>query len=127
MRVLVLALLFAGLVLPAIGCGPSKEFDGPTVASFTGKVVSNGKQISIPPGESLKLQLRHETSRYFGIDIKPDGTFEIGWMPIGRYTVLAERSKPGQKGPPAKSSVPGSFLVSEGKTEYVIDMGKAWK
>jgi hypothetical protein len=127
MRVFVLVLLFAGLVLPAIGCKPGKEFDGPTVDHFTGKVVSNGKPISIPPGEKLKLQLRHESSHYYGIDINPDGTFEIGWMPIGKYTVLAERFKPGQKGPPAKLAVPGSFFVSEGQTEYTIDMGKAWK
>ncbi len=127
MRLLVCALLLAGFVLPAIGCGHGKEFDGPTVPHFTGKVVSNGKQITVPEGEHLVLQLRHESHHNYGIEIHPDGTFEIGWMPIGRYTVIAERSKPNQKGPAAKLGVPGSFIVTDGKTEYTIDLGKAWK
>ncbi len=127
MRVRYWAVVLAGLCLTALGCN-SKEYSGPTVDKFTGVVTSNGKPISIPPGTHFQIRLRHESGQSFGIPINTDGTFEIGWMPLGHYEILTESTKEGQRGGMGKARVPGPGLqVTAGKTEYTIDLGKNFK
>jgi len=115
------------LALAVVACSSSRPFPGPTVDAFTGRVTHNGQPVSFPPGEDVSLTLFHEKGQSFGIPLQPDGSFKIGWMPIGKYTVLFNRAPRGGKGPPGKSNVPGGLTIEEGKTEYTIELGKDWK
>lgn len=78
--------LLVALVSSA-GCGPKtgqsryKE----TTSAFVGAVVQNGKSISLPDGSRLDL-VHDKTYSKFGIPLKQDGTFTIGWMPTGKYS-----------------------------------------
>jgi hypothetical protein len=127
MRLRACALLLAVLVLPATGCGKDKEFDCPVVEKFVGKVTKDGEPFTFPASEQLVIEAKHESRLTFGIPINPDGTFEIGWMPLGNYILFAEYHKPGQKGRSNKATIPGGLQVMEGKTDYVIELGKNWK
>jgi hypothetical protein len=119
--------LLAGFGLASTGCGPSKPFDGPTVDAFVGRVTQDGKPVSFPESEQVILTVYHEKGQSFGIPLKPDGTFKIGWMPIGKYAVTLERESKGPRGAPSKQNVPGGLTIVEGQTEYTIDLGKARK
>jgi len=118
--------LAAFLGLLATGCGEHK-FDGPTVDAFTGRVVKDGKPVSFPAGESVELKVIHEKAQSFGVPLQPDGSFKIGWMPIGKYSALLIRKKEGAKGGPNMYNVPGGFQIVDGKTDYEIELGKSWK
>ena len=119
------ALLVAGLGLPA--CGPSKSFDGPTVDAFTGRLVHNGQPVTFPDTEKVRLEVYHETGRSFLIPIQPDGSFKIGWMPIGKYTATLLRGSQDGRGPAKRHNVPGGLTIEDGKTEYTIELGKGWQ
>lgn len=124
-----LVLIFC-LGLAAFGCGKEPGvFEGPTNDAFTGKIVHNGKPVKFAEGEEGSLSVFHETGRRFGIPLKEDGTFEIGWMPIGKYTVQFERTlKHGKKGASmSRYGVPEGLNIQAGKTEYVIELGKNYK
>lgn len=108
------------------GCA-EKKFDGPTVDAFTGRVVGAGKAVSFPAGESVQLKVIHEKAQSFGIPLQQDGSFKIGWMPIGKYSAILIRQKEGGKGGPSMYNVPGGFEIVDGKTEYEIELGKNWK
>ena len=59
-----------------------------------------------------------------------DGTFKIGWMPIGKYAVMLERTGQSavKKGPQKTMyNVPDGLTIEEGKKEYVIELGKDFK
>jgi hypothetical protein len=127
MRLLCSAALVAGLCLASAGCGPRKSFDGPTVDAFNGRVTHDGKPVSFPDGEQASLTLFHEKAQSFVIRLKPDGSFQIGWMPIGRYSAVLERARPDQRGPASRYNVPGVLTIEAGKTEYNIELGKGWK
>jgi hypothetical protein len=74
------------------------------------------------------LKLFHEKGQSFGIPLQPDGTFQIGWMPIGKYSVTVVQMKAGGKGgAPRMQNVAGGLTIAEGQTEYVIDLGKDFK
>ena len=125
MRRLCRAALISALGLVVAGCGQKKSFDGPTVDAFNGRLAQDGKPVTFPEGESVTLEVYHETGRKFGIPIKPDGTFKIGWMPIGKYSVMLMREKKEGRGAPAsRYNVPGGFVIEDGKTEYTIELGK---
>jgi hypothetical protein len=128
-KALFAALAAAAVGLTAAGCGPSKPFDGPTVDAFNGKVVHNGKPVSFPADEKVELKLFHEKGESFGIPIQPDGSFQIGWMPIGKYTatLLRDKHEGGKKSAPGMYSVPGGLTITDGQTEYTIELGKGWK
>jgi hypothetical protein len=128
MRYVMTATLTVALGLLAVGCG-SRKFDGPTVDAFTGRVVKDGKPVSFPAGESVELQvILHEKAQQFGIPIAADGSFKIGWMPIGKYSAILKRVKEGaMKGGPNMYNVPGGFEIVDGKTEYEVELGKNWK
>jgi hypothetical protein len=128
MRTLGGVALLLGLGLAVAGCGPRKSFDGPTVDAFTGRLTHDGQPVTFPDNEKVTLEVYHETGRSFLIPIKPDGSFEIGWMPIGKYSATLLRGNKDVRGPPAKRhNVPGGFKVEDGKTEYTIELGKGWQ
>ena len=94
----VFSVAIVGVALAAAaGCGQKKAFDGPTVEAFNGRVVADGKPLTLPPGEKIGLRLMHQGSgTSWGIPLQPDGTFNIGYMPIGKYTVMVTRP-PGRR------------------------------
>lgn len=129
MRTLRCLFLLLGLGIMAGGCGPRKPFNGPTVDSFTGKLTHDGKPITIPAEDKVQLKLFHEKGESFGIPIQSDGSFKIGWMPLGKYsaTLIRERAGTGAKKGPQTATIPSGLTVEQGKTEYTIELGKAWK
>jgi hypothetical protein len=114
------------------GCGSNKGFDGPTVDAFIGKVAKDGTPISIPEGERVVVRLiHHGSAQQFGVRIAEDATFEIGWMPIGKYSVTLERPQK-DDGPRIKTRmsqihVKQPFEIVEGQTEYNLELGDAWQ
>lgn len=112
----------------AVGCHSGKTFDGPTVEAFTGKVVADGNPVAFPPGEEVLLRVYHQqTAKSWGIPIQSDGTFKIGWMPIGTYTSVLERPPTSHRGGPNRYVLPSTFSIVDGQTEYTIDLGKGYK
>src|SRR5271165_6788742 len=92
MRLLFTALFAMAMGLISAGCTPRATYDGPTVREFTGRLTHNGEPVSFPAGEEVILNLIfHDGGRPFGIPIKADGTFKIGWMPIGKYSAALQR------------------------------------
>jgi hypothetical protein len=123
-----LFLVAAGLF--ATGCGGGKSFDGPTVDKFNGKLAHDGKSVAFPAGETVQLKMVFQQKpESFGIPIKEDGTFQIGWMPIGKYsaTLIRQKNEGGKKAAPIMYNVPDGVTIAEGQTEYTIELGKNWK
>jgi len=114
------------LGLMVAGC-KSRPFDGPTVEAFNGRVVRNGEPVSFPEGETVELKVFHEKGQSFGIPLQSDGSFKIGWMPIGKYTVMLNRSPKNGRGAPTRYGVPGGLEIQEGKLDYTIELGKGWE
>jgi hypothetical protein len=111
------------------GCEPPKSggFDGPQIDKFVGRLVKDGKPVSFEPAEKVTLQLMFlKRNRSFGVPIKPDGSFDIGWMPIGKYGAVVERREPGNPRPTV-FTLPKEFQIEAGKTEYEIELGPNWK
>lgn len=128
MRVLWGIVLIVGLGLAAVGCGAKKSYDGPTVDAFVGRLTQEGKPVTLPAGAKFSLELFHEKGQSFGVPIQADGSFKIGWMPIGKYSATLIREDKKGKGPPGKRyTVPGGLTIEDGKTEYTIELGKNWK
>jgi hypothetical protein len=116
------------LGLGLCGCGPKKPFDGPTNDAFNGRLTHNGQPVSFPESEKVRLEVYHETGRSFLIPIQPDGSFQIGWFPIGKYSaMLTRQEKEARGGPGKRHNVPGGFTVEAGKTEYSIELGQGWR
>jgi hypothetical protein len=114
------------MLLAAVGC--SEPYKEPTIDNFDGRLVRKGEPASFPEGEEVRLQLVfHKNGERFGVPIKPDGTFDIGWMPIGSYSATLERRGGGSSGarsaPERRHEVKGGFTVVEGQTEYEIELG----
>jgi hypothetical protein len=122
---------FAMILITLAGCERKAEMPGPTVSKFTGKVMAGSNPVTFKEGSTVIVDLVHSSGQRFGIPIKADGSFQIGEMPIGKYsaTVKIEGSS-GEKG---KSSAPkminiaSGFEIVDGKTEYTIDLGKDFK
>ena len=92
------------------------------------RVVRDGKPVSLSDSDSAQLKLVHNpTGQSFGIPLRPDGTFNIGWMPIGKYTAMLERKPKDARGGPRVDAVPGGFEIEAGKTEYTVEPGKSLK
>ena len=118
--------LVTAFALLAAGCGPGRSFTGPTVNAFTGRLTHDGKLVSFGEGEKVTVTLFHETGQSFGLPIQPDGSFKVGWMPVGRYSATLNR--PSNKvGPPSRYTIPGGLTIVDGKTDYEIELGKDWK
>jgi hypothetical protein len=126
---LVMAMFFIpALGLVVAGCKNNKPFDGPTVEAFTGRVTQDGKPVTLPPNSGVQLKvILQEKATAFGIPLETDGTFKIGWMPIGKYAVFMESPPKGGKGPPGKQYIPAGLTIEAGKTEYTIELGKDWR
>ncbi|EAQ80895.1 hypothetical protein [Blastopirellula marina] len=126
------SMLLTAVVL-SCGCQSSYHFEGPTVENFDGQLLAAGKPVSFEPGQQVTLQLKfHGNGESFGVPIQPDGKFDIGWMPIGKYSGVLEYApigKDGNKrgGQPIRHSLPQTFEIVEGQTEYAVDLGKNWK
>jgi hypothetical protein len=118
--------LMVGFALAAVGCGPRKTYDGPTVDAFTGRLTHVGKPVTFPEGEVVRVWLFHEKGQSFGIPIQTDGSFKIGWMPIGKYSAILHRETKKTRGP-SRYTIPGGLKIEDGKTEYAIELGKGWK
>jgi len=128
MRVWSLAALFVGLALAVVGCGPRKPFDGPTVDAFVGKITHQGKPVTFPEGSNPRLKLFHEKGQSFEIPLQPDGSFKIGWMPIGKHSATLLRANDKGTGPPEmRHNIPEGLTIETGKKEYEIDLGPGWK
>ena len=129
-----LLILILGTAIVSWGCS-TKTYNGPTVDAFTGRLTHKGEPVSFPAEENVTLRaIFHKNGQAYGIPIQPDGTFQIGWMPIGQYTALLIREKKpaggarGRRGPPGSMyTVPDGLNIEEGKTEYVIELGPNWK
>jgi hypothetical protein len=130
-----LLLLAAVTAATSVGCGETgagpADYDA-TVDRFVGRIVSDGKPVEFGPDDKTTLQLIYRlTGESFGIPIKPDGTFTIGWMPVGAYTARLDRQplpKPGKRGgQPTRYTVPEGLKIEQGKTEYTVELGKGWK
>jgi len=118
------------LGLAVCGCGKDRGgFEGPTVDAFHGRVTHNGKPVKFAEGEEVQLTVFHTSGRQFGIPLTTDGAFQIGWMPIGKYAMMLERTpkNPGKGPTKTRYSVPSSLIIEEGKTDYVIELGKDFK
>jgi hypothetical protein len=128
MRRVQTAILGAALVWAAVGCGDQQRAaQGPTIDSFTGRLVKDGKPVAFPAEESVQLKLVTEKAKSFGIPIGADGSFKIGWMPIGKYSAILVRKPAGEKGGPNMYNVPGGFEIVDGKTDYDVELGRDWK
>jgi hypothetical protein len=137
MRVLLGFVLMAGWAWTAAGCGfgPKPYYDGPKVEAFSGQVVQDGKPVTFPEDEQVIVKFivtdGDHAGKKFGVAINPDGTFGIGWMPLGTMMMRLERSpKDPAKGGglPNLYSIPGSLTTEAGKTSgYVVELGKEWK
>jgi hypothetical protein len=118
------------LGLVVCGCTNNRGgYEGPTVDAFHGKVTHNGNPVKFAENEA-QLNLYHEKGQQFGIPLKADGTFEIGWMPTGKYAIMLERinQNPAKKGPQKTMyNVPDALTIEEGKKDYVIELGKDFK
>ena len=120
------ALTLCTLVGLASGCA-RKEFDGPTVKEFTGRLVRDGQPVSFAGEQGVQVQLFHEKAQSFNVPIQADGSWKIGWMPIGKYSATLLRGKANEKGPPRRYGIPGGLTIEDGKTEYQIELGKGYK
>ncbi len=130
MRGFIVALLLGGLLLPMLGCDPPKvkEYDGPTVPKFVGKLLHEGKPVKFSDDEIPSLQLMFQkTRRMWGIPLTSDGTFDITWMPIGKYVAVLERKEKANPRNINRFVVDPDFRIEEGKTEYVFELGQNWK
>src|SRR5262245_28752124 len=107
------------------GCA-RKEFDGPTVKEFNGRLVHDGKPVSFAAEDGVQVQLFHEKAQSFNVPIQPDGSWKIGWMPIGKYSATLLRGR-AEKGPPRRYNIPGGLTIEDGKTDYTIELGKGYK
>jgi hypothetical protein len=121
-----LTLIIVSIVGVSLGGCKQKEFDGPIVKSFTGRS-HEGNPVSFPADEKVRLELFHESAQSFIIPIQEDGSFTIGWMPIGKYSATLTRDKSGAKASRSRYSVPDGLRIEDGKTEYTIELGKDWK
>lgn len=116
------------------GCERRSEITGPTVNKFLGKLVSDGKPVTFKAGDTVVLQLTHSTAQSFGVPIKADGTFDVGMMPIGKYTAqlridpaVVSTDKGSRSAPQKVTNVPGGFEIVDGQTEYTVELGKGFK
>lgn len=122
------------LILAIVSAGCGSVYDEPTIDDFNGRLTHKGQAVSFPADEKVVLRLTfHKKAERFGIPISPDGTFDITWMPIGKYSATLERSGtsgPGDAGRGASKqiyNVPDGLTIEEGQTEYVVELGEGFR
>jgi hypothetical protein len=110
-----------------VGCGG--PYSEPTIDEFDGRLTHKGQPVSFTDDEKVVLRLVfHKNGERFGIPVKPDGTFDIGWMPIGEYSAILERSSstPGApRGNTGKQTfnIEKGLTIAEGQTKYDVELG----
>lgn len=114
-----------------LGCERSdRPTDVPTIDAFVGRLTHKGQTPNFPEGTEVKLKMISDKAISFGIPLKPGVTFDIGWMPIGKYTVQLTTRTPGKDGRSGAEkvyTVPGGMELVPGQTQYTIELGEAWK
>lgn len=116
-----------------VGCERTAPMPGPTVEKFVGKLLADGKATTFDANDQVILNLTHSSGQSFGVPIKPDGTFTVGEMPIGKYsaTLKVTKGNAAQKtrgaGAQNMFNVSGGFEIKDGQTEYTVDLGKSYK
>jgi hypothetical protein len=124
-------LLFVFVVSSLAGCGG--RYSEPTIDDFNGKLTHKGQPIRFSPNEKVVLRLvLHKNGERFGIPISSDGTFDIGWMPIGEYSAVLERtatsSEAGTRSAGKQTfNVPQNMTITEGQTQYALELGEEFK
>jgi hypothetical protein len=129
--------VIGGLVLTIAGCSARKNsssyYDGPTVEAFSGRIVQDGKPVTFPENEEVRVQFTliegNGLGKSFGVPIQPDGTFSIGWMPTGKMFARLERTPKDAPGSaPLRFEIPDGLSIEAGKTAgYLVELGKDWK
>ena len=95
--------------------------------AFSGQVVHNGQPVTFARDNEQIIVFYSEEGVEFGVPIKADGTFSIGWMPVGKQHLVLERFSKGG-GANSKYGIPGGMTIETGKTSgYTIELGKGWK
>jgi hypothetical protein len=124
----ILLLCFSGLIVAGCAEQSAIKFVGPTVDTFSGKLVHDGKPVTFAE-EGVIVQVMTPQGARFGIPIAADGSFQVGKMQTGQYSAILERTKKGAKGStiPNMYNIPGGFKIEEGKSDYSIELGKGWK
>jgi len=130
MRVKIALAFFGAILLSFTGCGPGPVRPEEITEAFIGAVVQDGKPITLPDGARLDL-IHDETYSKFGIPLKQDGSFEIGWMPTGKYSAellwLKGATKDNSSVSQGRYNVPNGLTIEKDKTQYEINLGKEWK
>ncbi len=103
----------------------------PTIDTFQGRLTWNGAPLNLAQVGSLRLiLLSDETGESFGVPLRPDASFQIGWMPIGKHVAILARSDanlPGGRpfpGLPGTFTIPSGVTIEPGQTDYTIELGE---
>src|SRR4051794_33333629 len=110
MRLLLGFGLLAGILGATFGCGnygPKPYYEGPKVDSFSGRVVQDGKPVTFSKDNEVVIDFYSEGGIRFGVPIKADGTFSIGYMPVGKQSLVLERGQ-------MKYGIPGGLNIEAG-------------
>ena len=86
--------------------------------------------MNFPADENVQITVFHEKGQQWSIPLNEDGTFDIGWMPVGKYAVMLVRYQNARKKGSGISryNVPDGLTIEDGKTtDYVIELGKGFK
>jgi hypothetical protein len=121
--------VLTGVLLAAaafVGCGPAPADYGETTDAFHGRIVQEGKPVTLPADS--RLDLTHDATYHrFGIPLQPNGSFEIGWMPTGKYSVELIWLKEAPNVSQGRYRVPNGLTIQKDTTEYEIELGNGWK
>jgi hypothetical protein len=122
-----ISLFVLALSIALVGCGG--PYSEPTIDEFDGRLTHKGQPVSFAADEKVVLRLVfHKNGERFGIPIKSDGTFDIGWMPIGEYSAILERSSSAagsSRGSTGKQmfNIEKGLTITEGQTKYDVELG----
>lgn len=130
MRIKTVLTVLMAIPFSFVGCGQTPVKYKETTEAFVGAVVQNGKPITLPEGARLDL-VHEETYSKFGVPLKQDGSFEIGWMPIGKYSAelvwLKGATTGNAGGSQERYNVPNGLTIEKDRTQYQLELGKQWK
>lgn len=120
------------LVWFAVFAGCGGPYEEPTIDEFNGKLTHQGEDVGFAANEKAVLRLVfHKNGQRFGIPINQDGTFDIGWMPIGEYSAILEKtaSSKGAKGSTGRQlyNIQEGMTITKGQTRYIVELGKDFK
>jgi hypothetical protein len=133
MRMVHSYIFFSVLALSVVLVGCGGPYSEPTIDEFDGRLTHRGQPVSFAADEKVVLRLVfHKNGERFGIPIKPDGTFDIGWMPIGEYSAILERSSSAPGAPRGSTgkqtfNIEKGMTIAEGQTKYDIELGDEFK